>query len=72
VIDAGGRLLEQTTTANSSYSFNYKTTLCGVYFIRIDESDKTTVLKFISNNGGRCVKYYTDQSAASDANPVLM
>ena len=47
ILDAKGKLLQQTTTANRSYSFNVKQLSTGMYFIRIDEGGKTNTLKFI-------------------------
>jgi hypothetical protein len=49
VIDASGKLLEQTTTANISYSINVKQLSAGAYFIRIDEGSKTWTAKCIKD-----------------------
>ena len=47
IFDATGKLLQQVTTANSSYFFNVRQLAAGIYFLRIDEGEKTTTLKFI-------------------------
>jgi hypothetical protein len=49
VIDASGKLLEQTTTANSGYSFTTKQLSAGIYFVRIDQGSKTWTTKFIKD-----------------------
>ena len=47
IYDSKGKALQQAITANSSHSFNVKQLAAGIYFIRVDEGHKTTVLKFI-------------------------
>jgi hypothetical protein len=46
IIDAKGKLLQQSTTANSSFSINAKQLSTGIYFIKIVEGEKTTIVKF--------------------------
>jgi len=47
VIDLKGKILQQVVTAGKSYSINTTALTSGVYFIRINELNKTQVLKFI-------------------------
>ena len=47
IIDVKGKLLQQITTSNSSYSFNTKQLVAGIYFLKINEGEKITTLKFI-------------------------
>jgi hypothetical protein len=49
IIDVSGKLLQQTLTANRSCSFNTKQLAAGIYFIRVDEGEKATTLKFIKD-----------------------
>ena len=47
IIDAKGKLLQKVTTAKSTYSISTKQFAAGIYFLTIDEENKTTTLKFI-------------------------
>jgi len=47
LLNLKGKLVRQVTTANSTYSFSMKQFAAGIYFVRIDERNKTTTLKFI-------------------------
>jgi hypothetical protein len=47
IVDINGKLLQQTVTANSSYSINVKKLSAGLYFIKIAEGEKNASLKFI-------------------------
>ena len=47
VVDVNGKVLQQTVTANNSYSFNIKHFSAGIYFVRIDDDKKSSVLKFV-------------------------
>jgi uncharacterized delta-60 repeat protein len=47
ILDANGKLLRQIKTANTNYTFNLKQLSRAEYFIRIDEGEKTALLKFI-------------------------
>ena len=49
VIDASGKIWEQTATPNTSYSVNVKQLSAGAYLVRIDEGSKTWTTKFIKD-----------------------
>jgi len=47
LLDISGRVLQKSITANSTYTISTKQLPAGIYFIKIDEGDKTTSLKFV-------------------------
>jgi hypothetical protein len=47
VMDGAGRTLQKITTAGTDHTFNVKQLHPGIYYVSINESVKTTTLKFI-------------------------
>jgi uncharacterized delta-60 repeat protein len=49
IIDVNGKLVQQISTADRNYSFNIKQLSAGIYFVRVDDGEKTATLKFIKD-----------------------
>jgi len=49
IIDVNGKLVQQISTANRNYSLNIKQLSAGIYFVRVDDGEKTATLKFIKD-----------------------